>query len=70
MGANQQRLYFSDGQYAIEAWYAVQITDKISVTPAIFYLSNPYGDLSTTLGGGSGSPFLVIGAVLKTTLKF
>ena len=70
MGANQQTLYFSDGQYAIEAWYAVQITDKISVTPAIFYLSNPYGDLSTTLGGGSGSPFSVIGAVLKTTLKF
>lgn len=70
IGANQQTLYFSDGQYAIEAWYSVQVTDRISVTPAIFYLSNPYGDLSTTLGGGSGSPFSVIGAVLKTTLKF
>ena len=70
IGINQQTLYFSDGQYAMEAWYTFQLTDRISVTPSIFYLSNPYGDLSTTFASGSGSPFSVIGAVLKTTLKF
>jgi hypothetical protein len=69
-GTNQQTLYFSDGQYAMEAWYTFQVTDKIAVTPAIFYLSNPYGDFATRYGGGSGSPFSVFGAVLKTTLKF
>lgn len=70
IGPNQQTRYFSDGQYAMEAWYTFQVTDKISITPAIFYLSNPYGDLSTTFGGGSGSPFSVFGAVLKSTFKF
>ena len=67
IGANQKTLYFSDGQYAIEAWYTFQLTDKISVRLAVFCLSNPYGDLSTSYG--SGSPFSVCGAVLKTTLK-
>ena len=70
IGSNQQTLYFSDGQYAMEAWYSFQVTDKISITPAIFYLSNPYGDISTAFGGGSGSPFSVFGAVLKSTFKF
>jgi hypothetical protein len=69
-GPNQQTLYFSDGQYAMEAWYTFQVTDKISITPAIFYLSNPYGDVATVFGGGYGSPFSVFGAVLKSTFKF
>jgi hypothetical protein len=70
IGPNQQTLYFSDGQYAMEAWYTFQVTDKISITPAIFYLSNPYGDVGTAFGGGSGSPFSIFGAVLKSTFKF
>ena len=70
IGPSQQTLYFSDGQYAMEAWYTFQVTDRISITPAIFYLSNPYGDIATTFGGGSGSPFSVFGAVLKSTFKF
>jgi len=69
IGTNQKTLCFSDGQYAMEAWYTFRVADNISVAPAVFCLSNPYGDLSTSYGAGSGSPFSVFGAVLKTTLK-
>jgi hypothetical protein len=34
-----------DGQYAWEWWYKFQVTDNISVTPALYYLSAPYGQL-------------------------
>ena len=30
-----------DGNYAWEWWYKFQVTDNISVSPALFYLSNP-----------------------------
>ena len=36
----------TDGNYAWEWWYRFQITDHISVTPAFYYLSRPYGALS------------------------
>ncbi|MBM5794379.1 MAG: carbohydrate porin, partial [Cyanobacteria bacterium K_DeepCast_0m_m1_088] len=32
-----------DSNYAFEAFYRFRVTDKISVTPAVFYLSNPLG---------------------------
>ena len=35
----------NDGQYAWEWWYKFQVTDNISVTPALYYLSAPYGQL-------------------------
>merc|ERR1712216_205086 len=56
--------FVADGNYAWEWWYQFQVTDNISVTPAIYYLSRPYGDLtngqSRAFGGdrqnnGSGS---------------
>ena len=33
----------NDGNYAWEWWYKFQVTDNISVTPALFYLSAPLG---------------------------
>jgi hypothetical protein len=33
----------NDSNYAFEWFYRFRVTDKISVTPAIFYLSNPRG---------------------------
>jgi hypothetical protein len=30
-----------DGNYVWEWWYKFQVTDKISVSPALFYISNP-----------------------------
>ena len=55
-------------QFAFEVWYKFQVTDNISVTPAIFWIQN---------GGGSNFTFEdgftqedSFGAVLKTTFKF
>ncbi|EAQ68223.1 outer membrane porin [Synechococcus sp. RS9909] len=53
-----------DGQYAWEWWYMFQVTDNISVTPAIFYLSRPLG---TATQGVSYNQF---GGLVKTTFKF
>ena len=53
-----------DGQYAWEWWYMFQVTDNISVTPAIFYLSRPLGAAT------QGESFNQFGGVVKTTFKF
>jgi len=62
----------SDGNYAMEWWYAVQVSDNITVTPAIFYLTRPFGhetDTSNT-AGDSENTFSNLGALVKTTFKF
>ncbi len=60
-----------DGNYAWEWWYKFQVTDNISVTPAIFYLSAPLGQLqkvnNAVVDGGTFSNF---GGLVKTTFKF
>ena len=61
----------NDAGYAWEWWYKFQVTDHISVTPAIFYLSNPFGEAGHILAGGSGSDVLTnFGGLIKTTFKF
>ncbi len=61
-----------DGNYAWEWWYKFQVTDNISVTPALYYLSAPLGQLSKNIGGlpNTGSEFNNFGGFLKTTFKF
>jgi hypothetical protein len=59
-------------QFAFELWYKFQVTDNISVTPAIFWIQNGGGNVETFEGF---LPFQVdqqdsFGAVLKTTFKF
>ncbi len=56
----------NDGNYAWEWWYKFQVTDNISVTPAIFYLSAPLGQLQK----GNGDSFENFGGLVKTTFKF
>ncbi len=56
----------NDGNYAWEWWYKVQVTDNISVTPAIFYLSAPLGQVQK----GGGETFSNFGGLVKTTFKF
>jgi hypothetical protein len=56
-----------DGNYAWEGWYKFQVTDNISVTPAIYYLSAPLGQLTRYPGGGNFNNF---GGLLKTTFRF
>ncbi|TCD55132.1 iron uptake porin [Synechococcus sp. BS55D] len=53
-----------DGQYAWEWWYMFQVTDNISVTPAIFYLSRPLGAAT------QNETFNQFGGLVKTTFKF
>jgi hypothetical protein len=71
--------FVADGNYAWEWWYQFQVTDNISVTPAIYYLSRPYGDLTNgrgrAFGGnrdnkGGSDTFNNFGGLLKTTFKF
>jgi hypothetical protein len=54
-----------DGNYALEGWYKFQVTDKISISPAIFYLSRPMGQRTPV-----GQSFSSLGALIKTTFKF
>ena len=56
-----------DGQYAWEWWYKFQVTDNISVTPALYYLSAPYGQLQKT---GGDDTFTNFGGLVKTTFRF
>ena len=52
-----------DGNFAIEGYYDFQVTDNITVTPAVFYIQNADGDASI-----DGSDTL--GGLVKTTFKF
>jgi hypothetical protein len=52
-----------DGNFAIEGYYDFQVTDNITVTPAVFYIQNADGDSSVD---GSDT----FGGLVKTTFKF
>jgi len=62
----------NDANYVWEWWYKIQVTDNISVTPALFYISNVGGQLgSLNQSGGSGTAANnVLGGLLKTSFKF
>ena len=67
--------FVADGNFAFELWYMIQISDQLSVTPAVYYLSRPYGDLTDgtkpAFGGGrSNSTFSNLGGLVKTSFKF
>ena len=57
----------NDQGYAWEWWYKFQVTDNISVTPAIYYLSSPLGQLQND---SSNETFTNFGGLIKTTFKF
>ncbi|MEA5443665.1 iron uptake porin [Cyanobium gracile] len=54
-----------DGNFAWEWWYKFQVTDNISVTPALFYLSRPNGQFTT-----AGQSSSVLGGLIQTQFKF
>jgi hypothetical protein len=56
----------NDGNYAWEWWYKFQVTDNISVTPALYYLSQTAGQIGK-VGDNSVNNF---GGIVKTTFKF
>jgi len=54
-----------DGNLALEWWIQWQVSDAISVTPALFYLSRPYGQDTP-----AGRSFHQLGALIKTSFRF
>ena len=63
--------FVADGNYAWEWWYMFQVTDNISVTPAIFYLSRPLGYTTSGLAvSDDDDTFNNFGALVKTTFRF
>jgi hypothetical protein len=56
----------NDGNYAWEWWYKIQVRDSITITPAIYYLSAPLGQLQKNEGGTLSN----FGALVKTTFRF
>ena len=61
-----------DGNWAWEWWYKFQVTDNISVTPALYYLSNPLGHLGWISNDrqNDSAPLTNFGGIIKTTFKF
>ncbi|MEB3333889.1 MAG: carbohydrate porin, partial [Cyanobacteriota bacterium] len=56
----------NDGNYAWEWWYKFQVTDNISVTPALYYLSAPLGQLQKDESRSLSN----FGGLVKTTFRF
>jgi hypothetical protein len=54
-----------DGNYVWEWWYKFQVTDNISITPALIYLSRPLGQRTP-----AGESFSQFGGLIKTSFKF
>ncbi|MFN9644438.1 MAG: iron uptake porin [Cyanobacteriota bacterium] len=71
---SSQSTFINDGNYAWEWWYKFQVTDNISVTPALFWLSRPLGALTNSYGSdgsaNSSSTFGVLGGLIQTTIRF
>jgi len=55
----------NDGNYAFEWWYKFQVSNNISITPAIFYLSRPLGQYT-----GNGFTNNAFGGLVQTMFKF
>jgi len=62
----------NDANYIWEWWYKFQVTDNISVTPALYYISSYGGQYGRTNNatGGQGASDNLFGGLIKTTFKF
>ena len=59
-----------DGNYIWEWFYGFQVTDNVTVTPSLFYLSRPLGQLSVEGEQGSDGTFSQFGGLVRTTFTF
>ena len=53
----------------MEMWYKFQLTDNISVTPSVYWLSRPWGD-DTHNWNGEYKSLGVCAGLVQTTFKF
>jgi len=70
---NSKADFDDDSNWMFEWWYKFQVSDNISVTPAMFYLRNPHGDQTDTRTGSNennDTNFSNLGALVKTTFQF
>ncbi|MEB3184678.1 MAG: iron uptake porin, partial [Cyanobacteriota bacterium] len=61
-----------DSNYMWEWWYKFQVTDNISITPALYYIANYQGQLGRVdyVTNGQAASNNVFGGLIKTTFKF
>lgn len=67
-----------DSSWLYEAWYKIEVTDSLSVTPAVFWLPRPRGQLTeagtawtdATLPTSAGATLGVLGVVIKAAFRF
>ena len=69
-----------DGNYALELFYKFQVTDNVAITPAIFWLSRPRGEVTDSAataaaalanpGISGGDTLGAFGALIQTTFRF
>jgi hypothetical protein len=66
--------FTNDGNYAWEWWYKFQVTDNISITPAIYYLSRPLGMFTNSVNSDGSldrnKTFDLLGGLVQATFKF
>ena len=61
--------FVADAGYAMELWYAFQVTDNIQITPSVYWLSRPAGE-NTVDADGDYTNAGVWGGLIQTTFKF
>ncbi|OUW29828.1 MAG: porin [Cyanobacteria bacterium TMED177] len=54
-----------DGNYAMELWYQFQVTDNIAITPGVFWLSRPWGEITP-----DDKSVGIFGGLVQTVFKF
>jgi len=58
----------SDGGYFLETYYRFAVTDNVSVTPTLLWLSRPYGQQTKAITGKDD--FQALAFMLKTNFRF
>ena len=57
-----------DGNYFIEAFYSFNVTDGISLTPTVLWLSRPYGQMTESITGRD--TFTTLAGIFKVGINF
>ena len=69
---NEDGLTPQDYNYLFELYASFPITDNITITPSVFYLTRPMGEYTNNLfeTQENGAKFGVLGGVIQSTFKF
>jgi hypothetical protein len=61
-----------DGNMAFEVYYRMPLSDRITITPALFWFSRPQGQYTLNYGPGTDNKgtLSTLGALVQTTFRF